>query len=165
MIRLEQCDPVLSASICEEVIELFELHPSLFAKRSQHVASVGTSGGMGHYYSLCHDAAPENVRSWLGLLAPKLQGLTLDRAHINMYPPGSHVSPYSDGPAPGSLAMAVVALQRHPMQGVTWYDCNNPSQGHLIPDELGQAVIFCLGTLHSVATVVDRRCSIAFLYS
>lgn len=163
MIRLEQCNPVLSAVMREEAIHLFEHEPSRFIDRSTRFVNVGVSGDVGRYYSLRHDAAPTDLRGWLGLLAPKVLGLDLDQAYINVYPPGGFVPVHRDNTAEGHLAMAIVALQSSPTQGLTWYD--EQGQAHFLADELGQAAIFDnLATLHAVPAVTELRLSIVYLY-
>lgn len=165
MIRFEQCDPVLSAVIREEALYLFEHEPSRFIDRGVRFVNLGVAGDRGHYYSLRHDAAPQDVREWLGLLAQKLPDLTLDQAYINVYPPGGFIPIHRDNTAEGHLAMAIVALQSNPHQGLQWFEDGDLRQEHFIPDELGQASIFdSLATLHAVPAVTEPRLSIVYLY-
>jgi hypothetical protein len=112
MIQFEQCDPVLAASIREEALRLFEHEPSRFVDRSEQFVNLGVNGDVGRYYSMRHDAAPTNVWNWLGLLAPKLPGLELDQAYINIYLLGGFIPVHRDNTSEGHLAMAVIPLQR-----------------------------------------------------
>ncbi|MFL1552514.1 hypothetical protein ACI77I_26095 [Pseudomonas sp. D47] len=163
MIRLEQCDPVLCAALREEACQLFEREPSRFTNRAKRFVNVGIAGDAGHYYSLRHDACPAFMRTELSRLAPRLAGMELDQAYINVYPQGSFIPPHRDNTREGHLAMVVVPLQSSLAQGITWYDALDTA--HHVIDQIGQAVIFdSLAIVHSVPVVTELRLSIVFLY-
>lgn len=165
MIRVEQCDPILCASLREEACHLFEHEPSRFIDRSRKFVNVGVEGDVGRYYSVRHDACPTFMLGELARLAPRLEGHELDQAYINVYPSGYFIPAHRDVTSEGHLAMVIVPLQSHPSQGVTWYEDSTLSKSHHIVDEIGQALIFpSLATIHAVPPVSDLRLSIVFLY-
>ncbi|MBB6155163.1 hypothetical protein HDC30_002386 [Pseudomonas sp. JAI115] len=130
--------------------------------RSRKHTHIGIAGDAGHYYSLRHERCTASMRTALSLLAPRLQGHELDRAYINMYPSNSFI-PANRCVCEGPWRMAVVPLQSHPVQGVTWYDAMD--KAHHVIDEIGRALIFeSLAVMHAVRVVTQLRLSAVFLY-
>lgn len=163
MIRLEQCDPILCAAVREEACRLFEQEPSRFTDRSRKFVNRGLVDESGQYFSMRHDACPTELRAWLGQIAPRLTGYELDQASINVYPPGCVIPPHRDVTGEGHRAMAVVPLQSHSRQGLTWF--GTMARSHHVNDEVGQALIFeSLAVVHSVPAVTELRLSIVYLY-
>ena len=89
MVRLEQCDPIVCASVRDQACQLFELKPSRFTDRSQKFVNIGIAGDSGRYYSVRHDACPAALLAELSRLAPRLANHELDQAYINVYPVGA----------------------------------------------------------------------------
>lgn len=163
MVRLEQCDPIVCASVRDQACQLFELKPSRFTDRSQKFVNIGIAGDSGRYYSVRHDACPAALLAELSRLAPRLANHELDQAYINVYPVGSFIPPHRENTREGHLAMVVVPLQSEIEQGVSWVD-EQERQFHVV-DVIGQAVIFdSLAIVHSVPPVTRLRLSIVFLY-
>lgn len=163
MIRFEQCDPMLCIAIREEACRLFEHEPSRFVDRSRKFINRGLEDESGHYFSLRHDACPPQLQTWFSLVAPRLPDLELDQAYINVYPPGSFIPPHRDVTRQGQRGMAVVALQSHPSQGLTWF--GKMAKAHHVHDEVGQALIFeSLAVVHAMPIVTELRLSIVYLY-